>query len=54
MPEVQLLSGHKTVEQLMRYSHAGIAKVRAKLEATEQSDKQDGFRRVTGKVYSIW
>ena len=54
MPEVQLLSGHKTVEQLMRYSHAGIAKVRAKLEASEQSDKQDGFRRVKGKVYSIW
>ena len=32
VPEVQLISGHKTVDQLMRYSHARVSEIRDKLD----------------------
>ena len=54
MPEVQLLSGHKTVEQLMRYSHAKIANVRQKLEETESIEKSDATTNNARKVQAIW
>ena len=34
VPEVQLMSGHKTLDQLMRYSHAHIESVKNKLSST--------------------
>ncbi|MCH1515132.1 MAG: site-specific integrase [Alphaproteobacteria bacterium] len=54
MPEVQLLSGHKTVEQLMRYSHAKIANVRQKLEETESIEKPNVTTNNARKVQAIW
>ena len=50
VPEVQLISGHKTVDQLMRYSHARMFEIKNKLDyANEQRDAQNR-RRVTGKI----
>jgi len=54
MPEVQLLSGHKTVEQLMRYSHAKIANVRQKLERTENIEQSNVTTNNARKVQAIW
>lgn len=54
MPEVQLLSGHKTVEQLMRYSHAGVIKVREKLELEERNEHQHAPSKNTRKIQAIW
>ena len=54
MPEVQLLSGHKTVEQLMRYSHAGIMKVKDKLELKERKEHQHAPSKNARKIQAIW
>jgi integrase len=31
VPEVQLMSGHRTLDQLMRYSHARIEEIKRKV-----------------------
>ena len=34
LPEIQLISGHKTTQQLLDYTHVNVFKIRAKLNAT--------------------
>jgi integrase len=36
VPEMQLMSGHKTIDQLMRYSHAQIENIKPKLAKKEE------------------
>jgi integrase len=38
VPEVQLMSGHRTLDQLMRYSHAGIMAVKSKLRSSDEQN----------------
>ncbi|MER9348496.1 site-specific integrase [Mesorhizobium sp. M0227] len=44
VPEVASISGHRTLAQLMRYSHASQEVVRAKLYAAQSPDKLIGVR----------
>ncbi|MES0055186.1 site-specific integrase [Mesorhizobium sp. M0078] len=44
VPEVASISGHKTLAQLMRYSHASQEAVRAKLYAAQSPDRLIGER----------
>ena len=48
VPEVQLISGHKTVDQLMRYSHARVSEIRNKLDYANKQ-RHAHHRRGTSK-----
>jgi integrase len=50
VPEVQLISGHKTVDQLMRYSHARVSEIRDKLDNADERGYAKDRSRVKREI----
>ena len=54
VPEVQLISGHKTVDQLMRYSHARVSEIRNKLDHANERRHAHDRRGATREIRVLY